>query len=129
MEDKTNIRLTAAEMAGLWTQYLNDTLTLCMSTYFLEKVEDEEVRPIVEYVSNMVKRNISIMEEIFKKENFPIPLGFTDQDVNPKAPRLFSDTFVSMYFRGICLFFQWQQVVRLWDWSHVLMWLYFIKVY
>lgn len=34
MEDKTNIRLTAAEMSSLWTQYINDTLADCVNTYF-----------------------------------------------------------------------------------------------
>ncbi|WP_413303364.1 DUF3231 family protein [Bacillus sp. 1P10SD] len=94
MEDKSMIRLTAAEMSGLWAQYLNDTITICVNKYFLEKVEDEEVLPISEFVLREAKGSISIMEEIFNKEFFPIPVGFTDQDVDVKAPRLFSDTFV-----------------------------------
>lgn len=103
MEDKTNIRLTVAEMSSLWSQYINDTLASCMAAYFLEKVEDEEVRPIIEYVVKMVNENLSIMKELFKKEEFPIPIGFTDEDVNPKAPRLFSDTFMLMYFRHMSI--------------------------
>ncbi|MEY2191932.1 DUF3231 family protein [Neobacillus sp. BF23-41] len=43
------------------------------------------------------------MQELFKKENFPVPIGFTDQDVNPKAPKLFSDTFVLMFFRSMSI--------------------------
>ena len=58
-------------------------------SYFLEKVEDEEVRPIIEWTLDTAKENVSIMQEIFKKEDFPIPIGFTEQDVNPKAPRAF----------------------------------------
>lgn len=103
MEDKTNIRLTVAEMSSLWSQYINDTLASCMAAYFLEKVEDEEVRPIIEYVVKMVNENLSIMKDLFKKEEFPIPIGFTDEDVNPKAPRLFSDTFMLMYFRHMSI--------------------------
>ena len=30
MEDKTNVHLTAPEMSGLWTQYINDTLAVCI---------------------------------------------------------------------------------------------------
>lgn len=103
MNDKTNIRLTAAEMSSLWTQYINDTLAACMNRYFLEKVEDEEVRPIIEWTLNTSKENISILQELFQKEDFPVPIGFTDQDVNPKAPRLFSDTFVLMYLRQMSI--------------------------
>lgn len=101
MEDKTNIPLTAAEMSNLWAQYLNDTLAVCVNTYFLEKVEDKEARPIFEYDLNVAKTNLSTMQEIFKKETFPIPIGFTDQDVNPTAPKLFSDTFGLMYLRQL----------------------------
>lgn len=103
MEDKTKIRLSAAEMSGLWGQYINDTFAVCVSSYFLEKVEDEEVRPIIEFVLSTAKGNISIMQELFIKEDFPIPIGFTDQDVNPQAPRLFSDTFVIMFFRNMSI--------------------------
>src|SRR3954451_24188588 len=99
MEDKTNIRLTASEMSSLWTQYINDTLAVCVDSYFLEKVEDEEVRPIVEWALDTAKENISIMQELFQKEDFPIPIGFTEQDTNLQAPRLFSDTFFLMYLR------------------------------
>ncbi|WP_096200435.1 DUF3231 family protein [Bacillus sp. FJAT-45350] len=103
MEDKSSIRLTAAEMSTLWTQYINDTLATCMNTYFLEKVEDEEVRPIIEYTLNEAKENLSLMKEIFTKDNFPIPIGFTEQDVNPEAPKLFSDTFMLVYLRHMSI--------------------------
>lgn len=49
MEDKTKIPLTAPEMGGLWSQYMSDTLAVCVMRYFLEKVKDEEVRPIIEW--------------------------------------------------------------------------------
>jgi hypothetical protein len=103
MEDKTKIRLTAAEMSTLWSQYLSDTFVVCMCSYFLEKVEDEEVRPVIEYTLDVAKGNISIMEEIFQREGFPVPIGFTNQDVNSKAPKLFSDTFIVMFFRNMSI--------------------------
>src|SRR3954447_26365844 len=104
MEDKTNVHLTAPEMSGLWTQYINDTLAVCVNTYFLEKVEDEEVRPIIEWTLDTAKENVSIMQELFRREDFPIPIGFTEQDVNPTAPRLFTDTFFLTYLRQMSMF-------------------------
>ncbi|MCM2532205.1 DUF3231 family protein [Neobacillus pocheonensis] len=103
MEDKTKIPLTLAEMCGLWTQYMNDSLAVCVNRYFLEKVEDEEVHPVIEFTLNTAKNNISFMEDLFEKEGFPIPIGFTDQDVNPKAPKLFSDSYVLMYLRHMSI--------------------------
>jgi Protein of unknown function (DUF3231) len=99
MEDKTKIQLTAAEMSFLWTQYINDSLTTCVNSYFLENVDDEEVRPIIEFTLSEAKIHLSILKQIFKKEDFPVPKGFTEQDVNPQAPKLFSDTFKLIYLR------------------------------
>jgi hypothetical protein len=76
MEDKTKIRLTAAEMSGLWAQYLNDTLAVCVNSYFLEKVEDNEVRPILEFTLDIAKGNIAIMEELFHKRELSDTAGF-----------------------------------------------------
>jgi hypothetical protein len=101
MEDKTNIPLTASEMSGLWTQYVNDTVATCVGSYFLKTVEDKEVRPIVELTLNTAKEYISIMEGIFIKENFPIPIGFSELDVNLNAPKLFSDTYMLVYLRNM----------------------------
>ncbi|TCJ02808.1 DUF3231 family protein [Cytobacillus praedii] len=103
MENKTNIRLTAAEMSCLWTQFINDTLAVCVNTHFLNKVEDNEVSPIIEWTLNEAKNNLSIMNDIFTKEKFPLPIGFTEQDVNTQAPKLFSDTFVIMYLRQMSI--------------------------
>jgi hypothetical protein len=103
MEDKTNLRLTAAEMSGLWTQYINDTLAICVNRYFLEIVEDEEIRPIIERTLKTANENVSMVKEIFKKDEFPIPVGFTEQDVNPRAERLFSDSFILVYLRQMSM--------------------------
>lgn len=103
MKDKEKIQLTVAEMSTLWMQYMNDSLALCVSKYFIEKVEDPEIRPISEKVLQVSQSHLSILEDIFKKDRFPIPIGFTDGDVNPKAPRLFSDSFISMYYRHMSI--------------------------
>lgn len=103
MEDKTKIPLTSAEISGLWMQYINDTVATCVNRYFLEKVEDEEVRPIIEWTLDTAKENLTMMEEIFNKENFPMPIGFTDQDVNVHAPKLVSDSFMLVYLRHMSI--------------------------
>ncbi len=103
MEDKTKISFTSAEISGLWMQYVNDTVATCINSYFLEKVEDEEVRPIIEFALNTAKDNISIMQNLFNMENYPIPAGFSDQDVNLGAPKLISDSFMTMYLRNMSI--------------------------
>ncbi|MGF9891627.1 DUF3231 family protein [Priestia megaterium] len=99
MIDKNRVPLTSAEMAVLWTQYINDKVAICVVSHFLEKVEDEEIKPIIETALNASKRNMVTLNELFKEEKFPIPIGFTKDDVNENAPRIFSDTFALMYLR------------------------------
>ncbi|UYZ20097.1 DUF3231 family protein [Mesobacillus jeotgali] len=103
MEDKTKIRLTAAEMSSMWTQYINDTVSVCVLSYFMNNVDDKKVKEIVEIAIGSSQKNISMMKEIFDREDFPYPLGFTKKDVNVHAPRLFSDTFVMMYLRHMSI--------------------------
>ncbi len=103
MEDKTNVHLTAAEMSSLWTQYINDTAAKYTNTYFLASSEDDEVFPIIKWTKEVAEENIVLMEEIFEKDNFPIPIGFRHQDVNPQAPKLFSDSYVLMFLRQMSI--------------------------
>ncbi|MFZ3589876.1 DUF3231 family protein [Bacillus sp. DJP31] len=99
MQDKTRIQLTASEISGLWGQFINDSTSVCVLSHFLAKVEDEEVKPVIEFALLTSKKHLSIMKQIFHSNGFPTPIGFTDKDVNVNAPKLFSDTFVLMYLR------------------------------
>jgi len=103
MENKTNIRLTAAEMSVLWTQFINDSASVCVVSHFINKVEDEEVRPILEFAINGSLKNLEFLRNLFQKEDFPIPVGFTNEDVDKDAPRLFSDTYSIIYLRHMSI--------------------------
>lgn len=96
MEKENNqIRLTSSEMAQLWMQYLNDSGSICVLTYFLEKVEDTEIKPIIEFALQLSKNHIQKLTSIFKEEKHAIPYGFSvEEDVDISAPRLFSDTYI-----------------------------------
>lgn len=92
-----NVRLTAPEIANLWTQFQNDTMAICVYTYMLKIVEDASIRPILEYALTLAEGHVAKIKEYFKNEKFPIPHGFTEEDVNLAAPRLFSDEFCLIY--------------------------------
>ncbi|MGV3465137.1 MAG: DUF3231 family protein [Heyndrickxia sp.] len=96
MEEKEiQIRLTAGEISQLWVQYLNDSSSICVLTYFLEKVEDNEIKPIIEYALELSKSHIKIITAILKEEKNVVPHGFRiEEDVELTAPRLYSDSFV-----------------------------------
>lgn len=92
-------RITSAEMAGLWGQYMSDTASICVLTYFLEKVKDEQIRSVLELAVLSSQEHIQYLKELFEQEGFPTPIGFTKQDVQLDARPLFSDAFYLQYLK------------------------------
>ncbi|WP_281355707.1 DUF3231 family protein [Virgibacillus ihumii] len=96
--DEKNIKLTSAEITQLWTAYMKETSNVCQLQYFLAKVEDEEIRPIIQHVLELAQSHVNKITAIFNAENYPIPYGFkVEEDVDITAPRLFSDNFILNY--------------------------------
>ncbi|MFD2043124.1 DUF3231 family protein [Ornithinibacillus salinisoli] len=94
--DKKN-KLTAAEVSGLWLQYMGDSMAICVYKYFLKIVEDRDIKSIIEISLQLADEHIIKITEILKEENFQVPIGFTEHDLNLNAPRLFSDKFLLFY--------------------------------
>jgi len=90
-------RLTSAEIGNLWGAYIGNTMSVCVLRYFHRHVEDLEIKGVLEYALDFAKQVVSTVADIFVSEKFPVPVGFTDQDVNLDAPRLYSDTFFLNY--------------------------------
>lgn len=97
METQHNPKLVSTELANLWTQYMNDSMAICILNYMLKKVEDDEIRSILEFSLSLSKRHIQVIKGFLQEEEYPIPYGFVDEDVNLDAPRLFSDSFFLKY--------------------------------
>jgi hypothetical protein len=66
-----NIRLTTSEIGSLWSKYQNDSMVICVMKHFLEKVEDSEVKPIIEYALSLSEKHVQMISAIFKHENHP----------------------------------------------------------
>lgn len=94
-----HIDLTATEIGDLWATYQSETLSYCMLKYFDGIVEDPNIKQLNKQSLDLCQVNINRMKEMFKKERFPIPVGFTDEDVMTGAGPLYTDTFI--------LLFQW----------------------
>jgi hypothetical protein len=94
-EIEKQIRLTAGEMGQLWLQYLNDSSSICVLAYFLEKVEDAEIKPIIEFALGLSSTHVQKITAILTEEKHVVPQGFNlKEDVDLTAPRLYSDSFV-----------------------------------
>ncbi|MBP1970456.1 hypothetical protein J2Z83_002577 [Virgibacillus natechei] len=97
MDDYKHIEITAAEISTLWTSYQSDTLAVCGLTYFLSHVNDDQIRMIIEETLTLTKQRVEQLVDFFQQEDYPVPHGFTEQDVNVSAPRLFSDNLYLQY--------------------------------
>lgn len=71
----------------------------CVLSYFLQHVDDKEIKEILQYAQGLCEDYIQDIEAIFKQADFPIPVGFTKDDVNLEAPRLFEDDFYLHYLQ------------------------------
>lgn len=92
-------RMTAAEIGKIWATYMGNSMSKYILMYFLRNCDDDDIRKILENSLNLCEEFLAIMEDMLKKENHPIPEGFSEKDVNLQAPRLFADEFYLEYLR------------------------------
>jgi hypothetical protein len=104
MQDKTKVSLISLEIYGLWNTYTNDTLVRCMLKYFLNRVDDEEIRPILQHAYDISNGHIQVATDKLNQEGLPIPQGFTDDDVDINAPRLYTDPFYLFYLVNLSMY-------------------------
>ncbi|MFT5873704.1 MAG: hypothetical protein ACI8WT_002651 [Clostridium sp.] len=97
MENTSKIPLILSEIAGLWNSYMSDTMISCVLKYFLNNVDDNEIRVIVQQILDLTDKHIQEVTTIFNQEKLTIPEGFSDKDVNINTPRLFDDSFYLNY--------------------------------
>ncbi|WLD95261.1 DUF3231 family protein [Alkalihalobacillus sp. AL-G] len=96
-----NINLTSPEIAALWSTYLQSTAENCFYKHFLQHTSDVEIKPLLEEALVLNEGYIQEIKAIFTTEIFPIPVGFSDKDVDLSAPALFTDLFaLSFVYRS-----------------------------
>ncbi|MDR6885406.1 DUF3231 family protein [Bacillus sp. 3255] len=91
--------LTGTEMGKLWATYVGNTMGKCVLSYYLKHVDDPEIKAVLEYALDLSNNYIQTIKLFFNQADFPIPIGFTDSDVDLKAPRLFIDEFYLHYLK------------------------------
>lgn len=94
------IQLTAAELTDFWEMYQYESLSWCGLTFFLTHINDEEIKKILEHGLKLAEKRKEIAVQYLNEVNYPIPQGFTEQDVFLHAPRLFSDKMYLFYIQN-----------------------------
>ncbi len=92
-------KLTSAEMGKLWATYSGNSMSKCILSYYLQHVDDKDIKVLLENALNMCEDFMRTSKEILDKEGFPLPIGFSKDDVNLGAPRLFEDEFYVHYLK------------------------------
>ncbi|WP_342048824.1 DUF3231 family protein [Bacillus sp. OTU530] len=94
-----HMQLTATEMGKLWATYMGNTMSQCVLSHYFQHVEDPDIKKVLDHALYLNQSILKNIKEIFIAEHFPVPIGFTKEDVNVDAPRLFSDQFYLHYLR------------------------------
>ncbi|MFE8702771.1 DUF3231 family protein [Cytobacillus sp. FJAT-54145] len=101
--------LSSSELCMLWTTYVEDSLALCVLNHFSSVVEDPDVNEIIQFAKKISSEHLVFIQGLFKKEEIPVPQGFSNHDWIEGAPRLFSDVFNLRYLghmgrSGLCMY-------------------------
>lgn len=93
--------LTSAEIASLWSNFQSDSMALQTISYSLSLVRDEDIRSVLEFALNLSQQHLQFIENLFTTEQIVVPNGFSEHDVNLKAPRLYTDDFFIVYIQNL----------------------------
>lgn len=96
-------RLSAGEISNLWIHYINETMSLCVNRYMLTIIKNMELQNIFKTAIETGNNHIKILKDFFRQENFPIPKGFSEEDVNLNAPPLFTDNYCLFYLLSMTI--------------------------
>lgn len=92
-----NNHLTSSEISNLWAHYIRETLSVCVNKYMVQTIQDPEIHHLFQSALKISSQHIETLKKLFRQEKFPIPNGFTEEDVDLKAPPLFTDVLCLKY--------------------------------
>lgn len=101
---QSNADLTSTEVSNLWSAFLKNSMEIRFYEYFMETTADSEIINVVEKMLNHTRKSIENVKDLLLMGNISIPLGITEQDVNLKAQKFFSDTFTLFFCLDLTLF-------------------------
>lgn len=101
--DKNKLKLTSSEIGTLWGECVNGTMTDVVNRYMFSIIEDESIKAVFEDAiktfANQKKQIVAFIEN----EGFPVPIGFTESDLNKGTKKLFTDIFCLNYLHIMTL--------------------------
>lgn len=94
-----NPELTSSEIAALWNAFMQNSMAHCVLQHFAKINEDVELTEILHNAVNNCGFVVNEVKTLFENEKHAVPIGFTSEDVNLNAGRLYSDLFALRYIK------------------------------
>jgi hypothetical protein len=91
--------INVSEAGSLWQTYQEKTLIMRFLEYFIEKADDPQARNILGGLWQELNFYVKEMENVFTEQGMVIPVGFTSEDVNLEAPKLYDNGFDILFVR------------------------------
>jgi len=101
--DQNKLKLTSSEIGSLWAEYVNGTMTDTVIRYMVSIIEDEAIKAIFEDAIRTFEKQKKQLVTFIENEGFPVPIGFTESDLNKGTERLFTDIFCLNYLHIMTL--------------------------
>lgn len=101
--DKDKIKLTSSEIGTLWGEYVNGTMIDVVNKYMFSIIQDESIKIIFEDAIKTFEKQKNQLITFMENEGFPVPIGFTELDLNKGKERLFTDIFCLNYLHIMTL--------------------------
>ncbi|MGM0901074.1 MAG: DUF3231 family protein [Bacillota bacterium] len=97
MGNLNSIPLTSSELGYLWTGYSINEMSKWYLSVFREQSSDEEIKNVYSFAIQNTSEMLLTRKEILTNDRFPIPLGFSNKDIDESSPPLFSNRFMLYY--------------------------------
>lgn len=97
MNDKP--KMSSTELGALWMTYQKKTMILRMLEYFIEKADDERAKNLMSGLWQQLQPKVIELKAMLENEGAACPIGFTKEDVNFEAPKLWGNGFDIMFSR------------------------------
>lgn len=92
-------KMCSSELGALWMTYHKKSMILRILEYFIEKSDDQRAKDLMSELWNQLHPIIVEMKTMFENEGAAVPDGFTKEDVNLEAPKLWDNGFDIMFCR------------------------------
>ncbi|MCA1054985.1 DUF3231 family protein [Rossellomorea aquimaris] len=91
--------LTSSELGVLWITYQQKTMVKRILEHLIKHADDAEAEAILKNLYNDISPYPERIKDMLVKEGAAPPIGFTAEDVNLEAPKLFDNGFDISFVR------------------------------